>query len=87
MAFETKILNKVAEVLGNERLANFFNGTLFVDCNEIQARSVYHRLAKEYPGCVRISVVDTEYAFDFVVPADRPVKQQEEIYSPYLGAL
>jgi hypothetical protein len=87
MGFEKVVLNKVAGVLGSERQAGFYNGTLFVDCNETQARSVYHRLTKEYPGCVRISVIDTEYAFDFVVPAERPVQPEEEIYSPYLGAL
>ena len=87
MTFETKILSKVTEVLGLSDRADFYNGTLFVECNEPQARSIYHRLARDYPGCVRISVVETEYAFDFVVPADRPVPKEEEIYSPYLGAL
>ena len=87
MTFETKILTKVTEVLGLSDRADFYNGTLFVECNEPQARSIYHRLTRDYPGCVRISVVDAEYAFDFVVPAGRPQSDPEEIYSPYLGAL
>ena len=87
MIFESIVLNKVTEVLGQLDRADFYNGTLFVECNEPQARSIYHRLTREYPGCVRVSVVDAEYAFDFVVPADRPAPKEEEIYSPYLGAL
>ena len=87
MTFETKILSKVTEVLGLSDQAGFYHGTLFVECNEPQARSIYHRLTRDYPGCVRISVVDTEYAFDFVIPAERPQSAPEEIYSPYLGAL
>jgi hypothetical protein len=87
MIFESTVLNKVSEVLGLSDRAGFYHGTLFVECNEPQARSIYHRLTRDYPGCIRISVVDAEYAFDFVVPAGRPVAAMEEIYSPYLGAL
>ena len=87
MGFEKVVLNKVAEVLKTDCQAGFYQGTLFVECNEPQARSIYHRLTRDYPGCVRISVVDAEYAFDFVVPAERPVAAPEEIYSPYLGAM
>ena len=87
MIFESTVLNKVTEVLGLSTRADFYNGTLFVECNEPQARSIYHRLTRDYPGCVRVSVVDTEYAFDFVVPAERPQAHEDEIYSPYLGAL
>ena len=87
MIFESTVLNKVTEVLGLTDRADFYNGTLFVECSEPQARSIYHRLTRDYPGCVCISVVDTEYAFDFVVPAERPQSAPEEIYSPYLGAL
>ena len=87
MTFETKILTKVTEVLGLSDRADFYNGTLFVECNEPQARTIYHRLAHDYPGCVRINVIGNEYAFDFVVPAERAEVSEEEIYSPYLGAL
>jgi hypothetical protein len=87
MIFESTVLNKVAKVLGLSNCADFYNGTLFVECNEPQARSIYHRLTRDYPGCVRVSVVDAEYAFDFVVPAARQQAHEDEIYSPYLGAL
>jgi hypothetical protein len=87
MGFEKVVLNKVTDVLKTDRQAGFYNGTLFVECNEPQARNIFHRLKKDYHGCVQISTVGNEYAFDFVVPADRPVKHEEEIYSPYLGAL
>ena len=87
MTFENVILNKVAGAMGFCGHAEFYNGTLFVKCNEAQARTIYHRLAHDYPGCVRINVIGNEYAFDFVVPAERAEVEEEEIYSPYLGAL
>ena len=71
MGFEKVVLDKVATIIKEERKACFFNGTLFVECNEPQARNIFHRLTKDY----------------FVLPAERPIKHEEEIYSPYLGAL
>jgi hypothetical protein len=82
MAFEKTVLNLVADVLQEKRRASFTNGCLFVDCNEYQARRVFHELSDNF-GLGQVQVhgpIQGEYAFDFV-PAP------EEIYSPYLGAI
>lgn len=67
MGFEKVVLDKVANVLGEDRKASFTAGTLFVDCNEDQARKVFHKLSKDYGlGKVQICKTPAEYAFDFV---------------------
>jgi len=67
MGFETVVLDKVANIIGSEKCAHFFCGTLFVECDENQARKVFHKLSKEQGvGRVQISQVGTEYAYDFV---------------------
>jgi hypothetical protein len=68
MGFEKVVLDKVAKAIKEDRKASFTCGTLFVECNESQARSVFHMLSK-YLGVGRIQVsgpVTGEYAFDFV---------------------
>jgi hypothetical protein len=79
MGFEKVVLDKVAKAIKEDRKASFTCGTLFVECNEGQARSVFHMLSK-YLGVGRVQVsgpVTGEYAFDFVAQ-----KQQEE-HSPF----
>jgi hypothetical protein len=67
MGFEKVVLNKVANVLGEDRQASFCSGTLFVNCNEAEARQVFHKLSKDYGlGRVQVSKTPAEYAFDFV---------------------
>jgi len=67
MGFETVVLNKVANIINDEHSASFTCGTLFVDCNEDQARKVFHKLSKDYGlGKVKVSKTPAEYAFDFV---------------------
>lgn len=69
MGFEKTVLNKVADVLGNDNSADFAYGTLFVDCSESDARRVFHRLSRDFGiGKVQISKSERspEYAFDFV---------------------
>ena len=67
MGFEAVVLNKVANVLGEDHKAAFEYGTLFVNCNEDEARKVFHKLCKDYGlGRVQVSKTPAEYAFDFV---------------------
>ena len=67
MGFETVVLNKVAKVLGDDKSASFEYGTLFVNCEESEARKVFHTLSKDYGlGKVRVSKTPLEFAFDFV---------------------
>jgi phosphosulfolactate synthase (CoM biosynthesis protein A) len=68
MSFEKNVLNKVENVLGDSNCAEFAYGTLFVSCTEDEARSLFHRLSKDYGfGKVRVSrTVANEFAFDFV---------------------
>jgi hypothetical protein len=68
MGFETVVLKKVEDVLGDSNCAEFAYGSLFVSCTENEARSVFHRLSKDYGfGKVRVSrTFGNEFAFDFV---------------------
>ena len=67
MGLEKDVLAKVANVLGDEKLSSFQYGTLFVLCDENEARKVFHKLSKDYGfGKVRVSKTPLEYAFDFV---------------------
>jgi phosphosulfolactate synthase (CoM biosynthesis protein A) len=68
MGFETVVLEKVAKIVKTDNLAGFYSGTLFVACNEKQARSIFHKLSKDYGlGKIQISrAAPHEYSFDFV---------------------
>lgn len=68
MGFETVVLDKVAKIVKQDNLAEFFSGTLFVVCNEKEARSIFHKLTKDYgSGKIEISrITPHEYSFDFV---------------------
>ncbi len=67
MGFETTVLNKVTNVLGEDSKAAFEYGTLFVNCTEDEARKVFHKLSKDFGlGKVRVSKTPAEFAFDFV---------------------
>lgn len=67
MSFEDAILSKVAATVGDEVEASFCYGTLFVQCNEVQAQQVLERLKKDTFGKVLMSKgkCSPEYAFDF----------------------
>jgi hypothetical protein len=80
--FETVVDQLVKVTLTNEPVkTEFYNGTLFVrKINEAQARTVFHRLSKQFGlGSVIVSPIgDTgEYAFDFVA------NQATEELSPF----
>jgi 23S rRNA C2498 (ribose-2'-O)-methylase RlmM len=66
MGFETVVLDKVAAVLGTYNKAEFFNGTLFVEAEEKDARRVFSMLCKNYDFKVRPSKVGDEFAYDFI---------------------
>ena len=66
MGFETVVLGKVAKVLGTDNKAEFFNGTLFVEAAEKDARRVFSMLCKEYDFKVLPSKVGDQFAYDFV---------------------
>lgn len=68
MGFETVVLNTVEKVLQKDNNASFTCGTLFVACDEKEARKVFHKLSKEY-GLGKVQVngpIQGEYAYDFV---------------------
>ena len=67
MEFEKEVLGKVVAVLQQERKASFFNGSLFVECDEYQAREIWHKLTKFLGlGRVQIAKMGPEYVYDFV---------------------
>ena len=44
MGFETVILNRVEEILGESHKAGFYNGTLFVETSKNKAQKLYKTL-------------------------------------------
>ena len=67
MGFETKVLKVVADVVGNEKSAGFSYGEMDVYCTEDEARSIFHRLTKQFYSKVAVSRVDN-YHFKFAFP-------------------
>ena len=67
MGFETVVLDKVAEVVKNDRMAEFFCGTLSVVCTAAEANRIARKLTKELDTRVEISADGSYgYLFDFV---------------------
>lgn len=67
MGFETKVIRAVAEVIERDRCANFYNGTMFVDCDASEAAEIETFLLENVVNCgIVVSKVDREFAFDFV---------------------
>ncbi len=79
MGFEKTVLNAVKEVEPAVE-AYFYSGTLFYSATEAQSRRIFSELFRQHRGQVQVHKVGAEYAIDFV-------GAQEEVYSPYLGAL
>lgn len=68
MGFEKVVLDKVAKVLQKDNAAGFTCGTLFVACDETDARRVFHRLSRDF-GVGKVQVhgpIQGEFAYDFV---------------------
>ena len=68
MGLEKDVLAKVAKIIKSDNLAEFYSGTLFVACNEKEARSIFHKLSKDY-GLGKIQICKsgpTDYSYDFV---------------------
>jgi hypothetical protein len=66
MGFEKTILNKVSEVINQERKACFYNGSLFVECTAAQAAMVETALIEITRSGVIVSKMQDEFIFDFV---------------------
>lgn len=66
MGFETVILNKVEEILGESGNASFYNGTLFVETSQEKAQEVYEQLSLTYGPIELNGPIASEFAFDFV---------------------
>lgn len=67
MQFETQVINNITPFLDYNERAEFSFGSLFVECSEKTARSVFHKLSQDAGlGKVKISKTPVEYVFDFV---------------------
>jgi len=66
MGFETKVLSIVADVLENDRSANFYNGSMFVDCTARQAAEIETTLLEILNCGIVVTPLREEFAFDFV---------------------
>jgi hypothetical protein len=66
MGFETRVLNKVSDILGNDKSASFTSGTLFVNCDAKEAAKLETALIAITNGGVVVSKTPAEFAFDFV---------------------
>jgi hypothetical protein len=69
--FESNVSYLVRPLLDDNEHAGFFSntGTLFASCSEATARSIYHKLSKEF-GLGKVQIhgpIQGEYAYDFVV--------------------
>ena len=68
--FESNVSYIVRPLLNDNEHAGFFGdtGTLFAACSESTARSIFHRLSREFgTGKVQINgPIQGEYAYDFV---------------------
>jgi hypothetical protein len=82
MNFEHRVLGLVDPLLKNNETAEFYldTGTLFVASSEGTARSIYHKLSKEFGlGSIAISgPIQGEFAYDFVAEM-----QHNEELSPF----
>jgi len=66
MGLETIVLDKIAPILESGDHADFFNGTLFVSCNDDKAKLITHRLQTEFYSRIGVSKIEPgQYAFDF----------------------
>lgn len=66
MGFESKVMQVVEEVLGENTVNGFAYGTLFVCCEAKEAQALKRRLAKDF-GKVQMTPQGgyMEYAYDF----------------------
>jgi len=66
MGLEKIVLNKIAPILESGDHADFFNGTLFVSCNEEKAKLITRHLQTEFYSRIGVSKIEPgQYAFDF----------------------
>jgi phage major head subunit gpT-like protein len=67
MKFEKSIMSIIHAVLEDIESAYFFDGSLFINCDEPVARTIYHTLSKETNSKIVVSkaICQTEYVFDF----------------------
>jgi hypothetical protein len=67
--FESNVSYLVRPLLNDNEHAGFFadTGTLFAECSEVTARSIFHKLSKEFGvGKVQINgPINGEYSYDF----------------------
>lgn len=66
MGFEKVVLAEVSKVMGSEKTAAFFQGTLFVDCTVSEAVKLETALLKIVNCGIILSRVGNESSFDFV---------------------
>lgn len=65
--FENKVLNIVGPYLDNNERAEFYYGTLFLECKDLdKARMLYGVLFDNMLGDIIMNKVGNEYAIDFL---------------------
>jgi len=68
MSFEKRVLNAVTEYLGSPHAAEFYSGTLFVDCLATEALQIGRALEKVVTCGIIISPQGGgKYSFDFTL--------------------
>ena len=66
MGFETKVLSIVADILEDDRSADLYSGSMFVDCTASQAAEIETTLLEVLSCGIIVSPLRDEFAFDFV---------------------
>lgn len=66
MGLEKIVLDKIAPILESGDHADFFNGTLFVSCNDNKAKLITRQLQEQFYSRIGVSKIEPgQYAFDF----------------------
>jgi len=66
MGFETIVLENVTEVLERDHAAEFFCGTLFVDCTAREATKLETMFNELMGQSVIVASTPNEFSFDFI---------------------
>ena len=67
MGFEKVVLDKVSKIVKQDNLAEFYAGTLFVVCNDGEAKKIVKTLTQDLKAKIQVSrAAPHEYSFDFV---------------------
>jgi hypothetical protein len=67
VGFEIKVLDIASKYLDGGERAEFYNGTLVLECIESNSRKIFSQLMREFDNKVNVSKVEFDtYLIDFI---------------------